>query len=137
MFEQKEYSALDFFTIEELRNHLRVYHEDDDEEIKMLAEAAIEVAAGYVGGDIIKKGMSLKDYLEENVIPYTTDSTGVVYFSNQYWLLPFNKRIRSAVLLCTADLYENREANTDYSTYENRAFSLLLNGMRNINIRQV
>ena len=137
MFEQKEYSALDFFTIEELRSHLRVYHEDEDEEIKMLAEAAIEVAASYTGGDIMKKGMTLKEYLEENNIPYQTDSTGVIYFSNKYWILPFNKRIRSAVLLCTADLYENREANTDYSTYENRAFSLLLNGMRNINIRQV
>lgn len=42
--------------------------------------------------------------------------------------------IKSAALLCVADLYENREAQTDRPLTENRAFGLLLNPYRPMDV---
>lgn len=134
---QKEYSWEDFFTMEELRAHLKVYHKEDDLEIQAFCEAGLEFSAGFIGGDIIPKSTTLLDYLNSNGIKYSVLWDNTIKYDENFWIVPFNKRIRAAVLLFVGDLYQNREANTDYNTYENRAFALLLNGMRNINIRQV
>lgn len=134
---QTEYSWEDFFTMEELRSHLKVYHEEDDLEIQAFCEAGLEFAAGFICGEIIPKSTTLLDYLNSKGIKYSVLWDNTIKYDDNFWIVPFNKRIRAAVLLFVGDLYQNREANTDYNTYENRAFSLLLNGMRNINIRQV
>ena len=127
----------EYFNIEELRKHLKVYHEEDDDEIMSFCGAGLELAASYINGVILKKGQTEKQWLDENSVKYKLDIDGNPIYSNKYWLVKWNYRIKSAVLLCTSDLYENREANTDYETYENRAFGKLLDGMRNIDIRQV
>lgn len=132
-----EYSWEKFFTMEELRAHLRVYHDEDDLEIQAFCDAGLETAAGFIGGTIIDRSTTLLEFLQTNNIQYSVLWDNTIAYDDNYWIVPFNKRIRAAVLLFVGDLYQNREANTDYNTYENRAFSLLLNGMRNINIRQV
>lgn len=127
----------DFFEIDELKAHCRIDFDDDNPQLEAFAEAAIELCQTHTGGTIIKKGVSLEEYLTEKGISFSKNSKGEISYDNRYWLLEFNKRIRAAALLVVGDLYENRSAETDYQTYENRAFNLLLNGMRNINIIQV
>lgn len=109
----------DYFTIEEIRQHCRVYHEEDDQELIMFTEAALEQVSSEIGRPILKKGV------EE-------DSTTA---ADPLWPVAFNKRIRSAVLLFTSDLYENRGTGLDYQTYENRAYRLLLDPLRNLQVR--
>lgn len=119
-----EYNFADFFTIEEVRSHCRVEFEYDDEELKAFTEAAIEVVAGMVNGYLTKKGQTEAGFMVENGLTV----------NDNYWIVPFSKRVRAAVLLLVADMYNNREAQTDYNTYENRALSLLVGPLRNINV---
>ncbi len=119
-----EYNFADFFTIEEVRSHCRVEFEYDDEELKAFTEAAIEVVAGMVNGYLTKKGQTEAGFMVENGLTV----------NDSYWIVPVSKRGRAAVLLLVADMYNNREAQTDYNTYENRALSLLVGPLKNINV---
>ncbi len=119
-----EYNFDDFFTIEEVRSHCRVEFDYDDAELKAFTEAAIEVVAGMVNGYLTKKDQTVAGFMVENSLTV----------NDNYWIIPFSKRVRAAVLLLVADMYNNREAQTDYNTYENRALSLLVGPLKNVNV---
>ena len=119
-----EYNFDDFFTIEEVRAHCRVEFDYDDAELKAFTEAAIEVVAGMVNGYLTKKDQTVAGFMVENSLTV----------NDNYWIIPFSKRVRAAVLLLVADMYNNREAQTDYNTYENRALSLLVGPLKNVNV---
>ncbi len=119
-----EYNFADFFTIEEVRAHCRVEFDYDDAELKAFTEAAIEVVAGMVNGYLTKKDQTVAGFMVENSLTV----------NDNYWIIPFSKRVRAAVLLLVADMYNNREAQTDYNTYENRALSLLVGPLKNVNV---
>lgn len=121
-----EYNFADFFTIEEVRAHCRVEFDYDDDELKAFTEAAIEVVAGMVNGYLTKKGQTVDGFMVENSLNLNDNG--------YYWIVPFSKRVRAAVLLLVSDMYNNREAQTDYNTYENRALSLLVGPLRNVNV---
>lgn len=109
-----EYTYSDFFKIEELRKQCRVWHDEDDDELIMFCEAAIELASAEINRDIYPTSTTLPEYDE----------------CARTWPIHFNKKLRAAILLITSDLYENRESQLAYSVTENRTLKLLLDPMR-------
>lgn len=76
----------------EIKNHLNIDHNLDDELLKAYSLAAIEAAQNYIG----------KEFDEEN-------TTTTVKFTNG---------IRIGCLMFIAHLYANRESVTDVQQYE-------------------
>ena len=78
--------------LEEIKNHLNIDHDLDDELLKAYSLAAIEAAQNYIG----------KEFDEEH-------TTTTVRFTNG---------IRIGCLMFIAHLYANREAASDVQQYE-------------------
>lgn len=78
--------------LEEIKNHLNIDHDLDDELLKAYSLAAIEAAQNYIG----------KQFGEAN-----TESTVI-----------FTDGIRIGCLMFIAHLYANRESVTDVQQYE-------------------
>ena len=78
--------------LEEIKNHLNIDHDLDDELLKAYSLAAIEAAQNYIG----------KEFDEEH-------TTTTVRFTNG---------IRIGCLMFIAHLYANREAVSDVQQYE-------------------
>lgn len=112
------YNFDDFFKIEEIRKQCKIWHEEDDEELKLMALAALENCEDLLGRVILKAGSP-------------DDSTTCA----DSWPVVFNNRIRAACLLMISDLYENREVNTSYNTYTNPTFERLLAPLKDLQVR--
>ena len=84
-------------TIEQAKLHLRVDHADEDDLIERMLTAATH---------------SVADYLDMT--------------PEDFELLAMPAPVEAAILLRVADLYENREAVTDRSLYDNPTFLRLL-----------
>ena len=78
--------------LEEIKNHLNIDHDLDDELLKAYSLAAIEAAQNYIG----------KQFGEAN-----TESTVI-----------FTYGVRIGCLMFIAHLYANRESVTDVQQYE-------------------
>lgn len=113
------YNFDDFFKIEEIRKQCRVWHEEDDDELKFFAVAAIEHCADTLNRTILKPG--------------STTSADSICCDD--WPIVFNSRIKAAALLMISNLYENRESQTSYNTYSNPTFDLLLSPMKDLQVR--
>lgn len=112
-----EYNFDDYFTIEKCRKQLRVYHNEDDEEIKEYAEMALSAISSYINRDIYPE-------------------TGTVPEGDDYSIL-INKGIRGACFLLLSDLYENRTISLEQSANKNPVFDLLLGPHMNYAVRAV
>lgn len=88
-------------TLQDAKLHLRVDHDDEDDLIDWMLEAAIEGAEQYLNVEI--------STLADPELPAP---------------------IRAAVLLVVGDLYQNRERLTDRQLFANNTFELLLNPYR-------
>jgi uncharacterized phage protein (predicted DNA packaging) len=86
-------------SLEDVKAHLRVLHDDEDALIQRMADAAEALVAVYLGDDL----------------PDPTPAP-----------------VEAAILLLTADLYENRERQTDKPLSENSTYALLLNPYRSM-----
>ncbi|MDH2998676.1 hypothetical protein A1D22_02610 [Pasteurellaceae bacterium LFhippo2] len=78
--------------IDEIKNYLRIDHDEDDALLDTLAESALEVAQTHIG----------KRWGEET----TAES------------VRFTKGIKVGCLMYIGHLYANREVVTDYQQYE-------------------
>ncbi len=107
----------DFATIDEIKQHCRVYHDEDNAELGAFFEAAIEVVESWINKKIVKTS----DIADEDDLISPS--------------IKYNRRIRAAALLITSDLYNNKESQLSYSVTENKTVELLLDGMRNIQVR--
>ena len=87
-------------TLQQAKDHLRVEVDDDDNVIVDMIEAATAAIADY-----------LNTPLED--LPAVPPSP-----------------VKAAALLLVADLYENREGQTDRQLYQNPTFERLLNPYR-------
>lgn len=106
----------DFLTIDEIREHCRVYHNEDDKQLEIYANAAITLLESNLNRKLLKKG-------EAEPVP------------NPEYLCAFNDSIKAAALLLISDLYDNRSSNLDVNTFENRTFVLLTSPFRNLSVR--
>lgn len=80
-------------SLEVVKRHLRVLHDDDDAQIELYAAAAESIVVEYVDRSVLAVGVTLPtdDALAMNITP----------------------AISAAILLLVGDLYENREADPD------------------------
>ena len=92
-------------TLEQAKAHLRVDHTHEDDLIQRMIDAATYSVADYLG-------MAHED-ME---------------------LLAPPAPVEAAILLRVADLYENREAVTDRSLYDNPTFARLLAPYRSLSV---
>lgn len=101
-----EYKFADYLDIAECKKQLRVYHDEDNDEIIQKAEIAL---------------MAIASFVNRNVYPKDSDIPAGDEYS-----ISFNRSIKGAVLLLTTDLYENRTISLEQSAAKNPVFDLLL-----------
>lgn len=103
----------DYISMEVVKSHCRIYHDEDDNEIEIYCNAALDLLSSNINRKILKKGE--KQDNEDDSYP-----------------CELRPAIIAAMLLLISDLYNNRESNLDVSTFENRTFILLTSPFRNI-----
>ncbi|QGM80715.1 head-tail connector protein [Otariodibacter oris] len=95
--------------IEEIKNHLRIDHDLDDELLEVLADSALEVAQNHIG---------------KRFADTTTEET-----------VQFTQGIKVGCLMFIGHLYANREIVSDVQLYEvPMAISALWNPYRELSI---
>lgn len=112
-----EYEFDKYFDLEKCKKQLRVYHDEDDDDIKDKAEMALSAVSSYLNRDI-----------------YPTDAE--IPEGDEY-SISLKKSIRGAVMLLMTDLYENRVISFDQSANKNPVFALLLDPWMNYAVRAV
>lgn len=81
-----------------VRRHLRIMHEDEDEEIAVYQVAAESIVISYLDREVVAVDVSLPIEGEVDHDPCTIHVTPA---------------ITAAILLLVGDLYENREADAE------------------------
>ena len=93
-------------TLEQAKAHLRVDHTHEDALIQSMIDAATQSVANHLDMHVD----DMEDYID----------------------MP--APVAAAILLRVADLYENREAVTDRSLYDNPTFARLLAPYRSLSV---
>ena len=106
-----------YFKIEECKKQLRIYHDEDNDEIILKAETAL---------------VGVSNYINRNIYP-----TDAEIPPGDEYSISFNRAIRGATLLLLSDLYENRTINLEQSAQRNSVFDLLLGPWMNYAVRGV
>ena len=101
-----EYKFADYLDIDECKKQLRIYHDEDNDDITLKAEIALVAISQYVNRNV---------YPKDDNIP-----------AGDEYSISFNRAIKGATLLLLTDLYENRTISLEQSAAKNPVFDLLL-----------
>ena len=112
-----EYNFDDYFTIDECKRQLYIYHDEDNPAIIDKAEMSIFIVANIINRDIYPAGYKIP---EDDKIS-----------------INFNKAIRAACMLMLTDLFENRVISVEATINTNPIFHMILSPYKNYAIGMI